>query len=98
MVEQYVGGMGKYILDSRAEVVHQDDFGTLYRKKVKDDEDIWMVHVVCPSTKREYFLGVDPNAYGGLKTARAAVASTWRNNDGSMAFAKPCDYVPLLES
>jgi len=98
MVDRYVGGMAKYLLDSNAEIMHKDDFGTLYRKLQKDDESIWMVHVICPSTKREYFLGVDPNAYGGLKTAQAAVASTWRNPDGSMTFPSPEDYAPLVES
>ena len=98
MVDRYLGGMAKYVLDSKADVVHKDEFGTLYRKAQEDDEDIWMVHVVCPSTQREYFLGVDPNAYGGLKTARAAVASTWRNKDGALTFAKPEDYFPLVET
>jgi len=98
MVDRYVGGMAKYVQDSNAEIIHKDDFGTLYRKTQKDDEPIWMVHVICPSTKREYFLGVDPNAYGGLKTAQAAIASTWRNPDGSMVFSCPEDYRPLVET
>ena len=98
MVDQYVGGIGKYIQDAKAEVVHKDKFGTLYRKPQKDDEDLWCVHVTCPTTGREYFLGVDPDAYGGLKTAQAAVASTWRNKDGSLAFPSPEDYAPLVES
>jgi hypothetical protein len=98
MVERYAGGMAKYILDSKAEIVAKDEFGTLYRKREKNDEDIWMVHVVCPSTNREYFLGVDPNAYGGLQTARAAVASTWRNGDHSMLFPKPEDYQPVIQT
>jgi hypothetical protein len=32
-------------------------------------------------TFKDYFIRVDPNAYGGLKTARQAIASTWRDED-----------------
>ena len=98
MVERYPGGLEKYLTDSGAEEIARDDFGILYRKQEKDDEPIWAVKVCCPTTQRDYFLGVDPNAYGGLKTARAAVASTWRNVDGSMVFASPEEYAPLMES
>lgn len=47
---------------------------------------------------KDYFIRCDPKAYGGLKTAHAAVASTWRNADGSMLFEKPEDYNCEIES
>ena len=51
-------------------------------------------------TYKDYFIRVSPNAYGGLKTARAAVASTWRNNDAerSLVFKNPEDYNPDIET
>lgn len=98
-------GQAKYLLDSGAEVVHTDDFGTLYRKEIDDDEPLMMVKVVnstieSDGSQKDYFIRVDPNAYGGLKTARAAVASTWRNDDDdrSVLFNTPNDYDPDVET
>lgn len=87
-------GQSRYLLDSGAVEVHSDDFGTLYRKELPGDEPLMMVKVVNSTmepdgTFKDYFLRVDPNAYGGLKTALVAVASTWRNDDGSMRFETP---------
>lgn len=101
MIELY--GVQKYIVDSKAEVVHIDDFGTLYKKEVTGDETIMMVKVVNSTvepdgTSKDYFIRVDPNAYDGLKTAHAAVASTWRNRDGSMVFPDPSMYDPDVQS
>jgi hypothetical protein len=96
MVEIY--GQAKYILDSGATIVSQDDYGTLYKKEQGADEPIYMVKVVNSTpepdgTFKDYFIRVDPKAYGGIKTAQAAVASTWRNKDGSMLFIRPEEYV-----
>jgi len=103
MIELY--GQSKYLIDSNAEVVHSDDFGTLYRKEIEGDEPLMMVKVVNSTiepdgTYKDYFIRVSPNAYGGLKTARAAVASTWRNNDAerSFVFKNPEDYNPDIET
>lgn len=101
MIELY--GQEKYLQESGATVVHSDDFGTLYRKEIPDDEPIMMVKVVNSTPEpdgsyKDYWLRVDPNAYGGVKTAKAAVASTWRNEDGSMVFASPDDYDPAIET
>lgn len=103
MIELY--GQSKYLIDSNAEVVHSDDFGTLYRKEIAGDEPLMMVKVVNSTiepdgTYKDYFIRVSPNAYGGLKTARAAVASTWRNNDAerSFVFKNPEDYNPEIET
>jgi len=103
MIDLY--GKDKYIIDSGAEIVHQDDFGTLYRKEMLDDEPLMMVKVVNSTvepdgTFKDYFIRVDEKCYGGLKTARAAVASTWRNNDAerSLVFKNPEDYDPDIET
>jgi hypothetical protein len=101
MIDKY--GREKFIVDSKSEVVHQDDFGTLYVKKLAGDEDMMMVKVVNSTpepdgTFKDYFIRCDPKAYGGLKTAQAAVASTWRKSDGSMLFEKPEDYDPAVET
>jgi hypothetical protein len=103
MIELY--GQSKYLIDSNAEVVHSDDFGTLYRKEIPGDEPLMMVKVVNSTvepdgTFKDYFIRVDPNVYGGLKTARAAVASTWRNNDANrtLIFKNPEDYNPDIET
>ncbi len=101
MIDVY--GREKFILDSNSEIVNVDDFGTLYKKKLEGDEDMMMVKVVNSTPEhdgsfKDYFIRVDPNAYAGLKTARAAVASTWRNANGSMLFEKPEDYICEIES
>ena len=98
-IDQY--GQSRYLQDSGAEVVNEDDFGVLYRKSVGDDEPLMMVKVVNSTeepdgTFKDYFIRVDPNAYGGLKTARQAVASTWRNEDGSLMFKNADEYCDQL--
>lgn len=90
-------GSEKYITDIGAKEVHTDDFGTLYKAEFSDDEALMMVKVVNSTvepdgTYKNYWIRVDPKAYGGLKTARAAVASTWRRKDGSLVFATPEEY------
>ena len=44
MIERY--GQAKYLLDSEAVEIHRDDFGTLYRKEIPQDEPLLMVKVV----------------------------------------------------
>jgi hypothetical protein len=101
MIDAY--GREKFILDSNSKIVHSDDFGVLYRKDLVDDEALMMVKVVNSTPEpdgsfKDYFIRVDPNAYAGLKTARAAVASTWRKEDGSMLFENPDDYNCEIET
>lgn len=96
-------GKDKYIIDSKVEAIHSDDFGTLYVKEQEGDEPLMMVKVINSTpepdgTYKEYWLRVDEKMYGGIKTARAAVASTWRNKDGSLVFKKPEDYDPGIET
>lgn len=101
MIEIY--GQEKYLLDSKAEVVNVDDFGTLYQKALSNDESLMMVKVVNSTpeddgTYKDYFIRVDPRAYGGLKVARQAVASTWRNRDGTLIFPDPSQYDPAIQT
>lgn len=98
-INQY--GQSRYIQDSGAEVVNEDDFGVLYRKELGNDEALMMVKVINSTqepdgTFKDYFIRVDPKAYGGLKTARQAVASTWRNEDGSLMFKNANEYCDRL--
>lgn len=95
MIDLY--GQERFLKESNAIEVNRDDFGILYKKELSDDEPIMMVKVVnstpeADGTYKDYFIRVDPNAYGGLKTAMAAVASTWRNKDGSLLFKTPDEY------
>jgi hypothetical protein len=103
LIEKY--GQASYLLDSKAIKIHEDDFGVLYRKDLPGDEPIFMVKVVNSSPEpdgsfKDYFLGIDPKAYGDANkiTAKAAVASTWRFEDKSYVFPDWQDYRPLVET
>lgn len=78
--------------------IHTDEVGTLWTLNIPNDEKLALVDLIDPSTGRRYLLRCDPNAYGGLKTARAAAASTWRKPNGDMIFEKPEDYVLAREA
>lgn len=101
MIELY--GQAKFLMESGAVEVHKDEFGVLYRKDLANDpEPLMMVKVVNSTAEpdgsfKDYFIRVDPKAYGGLKTARAAVASTWRA-DGELLFKTPEEYTCNVES
>lgn len=89
LIERY--GVVKYLVDSGAEIVHQDEFGTLYRKEMPSDEPIVMVEVTNSTLEpdggyRTYFLRVPPN----MATAREAVAWTFGMSAN--------DYRPVFES
>jgi len=101
MIDLY--GQSKYIEESGLKPVHTDDFGTLYRKEFTGDETLVVVKVINSTPEpdgsyKDYWLRVDPNAYGGVKTALDAVASTWRNSDGSMIFDSPQKYQPDIQT
>ena len=101
MIELY--GQQKYLLDSNAKIVNEDEFGVLYSKEFDNDDPIMMVKVVNSTpepdgTYKDYFLEVDPSSYGGLTTARAAIASTWRYEDGTMVYESPEEYILAQES
>lgn len=84
MTELY--GIGRYIQDTHAELIHEDKFGKLYRKPAPEGENEWensdedlVVVQVTNSTRepdgtyRQYFLRVPP----GMQRARQAVAWTF---------------------
>ena len=63
MVEKY--GQERYLIDSKAAIVHEDDFGKLYRKEQLGDEPLMMVMVVNSTAEpdgsfKNYFLRVHP--------------------------------------
>ena len=63
MMERY--GLDRYIKDSGAHKVHSDDWGTLWRKDVPDDEPLVMVEVLNSTPEpdgsfKTYFLRCDP--------------------------------------
>jgi hypothetical protein len=89
MVERY--GLARYILDSGAQKMQEDDFGVLYRKEQKSDEPILMVKVVNSTPEldgsyKDYFLRVPPDT----KTARGAVAWTFGMEER--------DYAPVAQT
>lgn len=105
MIDLY--GDENFIVDIGATEIASDDFGTLYKQELENDEPIMMVKVVNSTPEpdgsyKDYYIRVDPNAYGGLEKhatpARAAIASTWRHKDGSMVFPTPEDYDCLIET
>ncbi|MBV9928959.1 MAG: hypothetical protein JOZ96_28360 [Acidobacteria bacterium] len=76
MIEIY--GPERFLLDSRARVVHQDEFGILYSLELFRDEPLVMVEVRNSTPEpdgshKTYFLRVPPN----VRTAREAVAWTF---------------------
>ena len=95
MIERY--GQSRYLLDSGAAMIHQDEFGTLYKKEIPGDEPIVMVKVVnsTPEPERgpngeavfkDYFLRVPPT----MTKARQAVAWTFD--------ITPRRYAPAIET
>jgi hypothetical protein len=76
MIERY--GQDHYLMDSKAQEIHRDDFGVLYRKEMSGDEALVMVKVANSTpepdgTFKDYFLRVPPT----IKRAREAVAWTF---------------------
>jgi hypothetical protein len=72
MIECY--GQENYLLNGGASEIHKDEFGTLFRKAVPNDEDLVMVRVTNSTPEpdgslKDYFLRVPPTT----KTAREAV-------------------------
>ena len=89
LVERY--GASRYLLDSGAEKIHQDDCGILYRREQAGDEPLVMVKVINSTaepdgTFREYFLRVPPDT----QTAKQGVAWTFGLTED--------EYCPSVES
>ena len=112
LIDRY--GPARYVADSGARVVCElgaDNpmvglrTARLLRKRVPGHESIVYADLLNSTpepdgTVKRYMLRVDPNAYGGKasRNLHAAVASTWRNADGSLHFEDWRDYAPVFES
>ena len=76
MMERF--GIARYLLESKADIINEDQYGTLYRKRMTGDEPLVMVRVKNSTPEpdgsfREYFLRVPPF----MRTAKEAVAWTF---------------------
>jgi len=84
-------GWDRYLVESGAKAIHQDNYGTLYRAELPDDEPLVMVRVTNSTPEpdgsfKDYFLRVPPN----ITRADEAVAWTFGMT------AK--EYQPVMES
>lgn len=89
MIERY--GQARYLVDAGAISIHADDWGTLYRKEIPNDEPMVMVKVVNSTpesdhTFKDYFLRVPPT----MERARQAVAWTFGKEEN--------EYEPAIET
>ena len=89
MMERF--GISRYLIESQAEILNEDTYGTLYRKRLAGDEPLMMVRVKNSTPEpdgsiREYFLRVPPF----MRTAKEAVAWTFEFNEDQ--------YEPLEET
>lgn len=71
-------GIQRYLMESNADIINEDEYGTLYRKRMSGDEPLVMVRVKNSTPEpdgsfREYFLRVPPF----MRTAKEAVAWTF---------------------
>jgi hypothetical protein len=112
MIDRY--GPARYVADSGARVVCELGAdhpivglrtARLLRKDVPRHEPIIYADLLNSTpepdgTVKRYMLRIDPEAYDGeaSRNLLAAVASTWRNADGSLHFADWRDYAPVFES
>ena len=76
MIERF--GQERYLMESRAKLIHTDEWGKLYRTELSDDEPLVMVKVVNATAEvdggyKDYFIRVPPSC----KTAHEAVAWTF---------------------
>jgi hypothetical protein len=89
MLERF--GAERYLLETNAEVLDEDERGILYRAELPGDEPLVMVRVrdATPDRageRKEYWLRVPPTT----RTAREAVAWTFDK--------RPQDYAPVVET
>ncbi|MDZ4834713.1 MAG: hypothetical protein SGJ27_13125 [Candidatus Melainabacteria bacterium] len=89
MLEIY--GSERYIEDSFRHPMHEDEYGSLFRRRVDGSEDLVMVRVINSTpepdgTSGEYWLRVPPH----VLTAKEAVAWTFR--------LAPHEYNPIKET
>jgi hypothetical protein len=90
MIERY--GQDRFIIDSKAQKIHEDDFGVLYEKELKDDpEPMVMVKVVNATAEptgeyKDYWIRVDPKC----RTAKQAVAWSFNKTEE--------EYCPMIQT
>lgn len=89
MLERY--GAARFIQDSVSELIAEDKFGKLYRRKIENDEDLVMVAVVNSTPEpdghfKDYWIRVPEN----MKTPAQAVAWTFGLTEE--------EYKPLIET
>lgn len=89
MIDRYE--VSRYLNESGAQLIAEDECGKLYRKRMNGDEDIAMVEVKNSTaepdgTFRTYYLRVPPS----VQTPREAVAWTFH--------LEPDEYVPTFQS
>jgi hypothetical protein len=89
MIERF--GPSRFVEESGAEKIHEDDCGVLFRKELVNDEPLVMVKVLNTTpepdgSRKSYFLRVPPT----MRTAREAVAWTFER--------EPDDYKPTMET
>lgn len=75
-------GESRFLTDSGATLVHEDETGSLFRTEIPNDEPLLMVRVQDPETtksgeQKTYYLRVPPT----METARQAVAWTFGMDD-----------------
>jgi hypothetical protein len=90
MLERF--GFDRYVRETNAKVLHEDDYGKLWRAELAGDEPLVLVEVLNATPERDgsfrnYMLRVPPE----VRTAREAVAWTF-------GFERPADYTPTVES
>jgi hypothetical protein len=89
MLEKF--GISRYVDEAGVEPVHEDQFGTLFRREMPDDEPLVLLKVLNSTpepdgTIKEYFLRVPPH----IETAKQAVAWTFDLD--------PEEYDPLVQT
>ncbi len=89
LIDRY--GLPRYLEESGAKAISEDEAGVLYRIPIANDEPLVMVKVINSTaepdgTFKEYFLRVPPF----VRTAKEAVAWTFGFEES--------DYVPVVES
>ena len=72
-------GISRFLVDTNAKLIQEDEYGQLYRKDMADDEALVMVRVInktmeADGTYAEYFLRAPPT----ITTAKEAVAWTFQ--------------------
>jgi hypothetical protein len=105
MIQRYKGGIVQYMKDSKAKKGKSDKWGTIWVKERDNDFPLVVVEVINSTPEpdgslKHYWIRVSSKEYNGdtMKYPQAAIASTWRRKDGSLAFENWREYQPQLET